>query len=108
MRFYEVNHAVIRVTESNSKNLNIDRLYIEGVIQEALSSSEVERYFTIRKTTIMSALNLTKESYKSILDSKTNIKNIDNSKFSSETNEALLAALAMECKLCYPHTEKPM
>lgn len=108
LRFYEVNHAVIRVTESNSKNLNIDRLYIEGVIQEALSSSEVERYFTIRKTTIMSALNLTKESYKSILDSKTNIKNIDNSKFSSETNEALLAALAMECKLCYPHTEKPM
>ncbi|VEJ54664.1 hypothetical protein [Pragia fontium] len=99
LNFYEVDIASIRVTESNSQNMSIDRLYIEAVIQEAFSSSEIKKYFIIRKNGIKTALGINDSQYKSILASKETIKNIDNSSFSSETNEALLAALAAEAKL---------
>lgn len=98
LRFYEVDIAAIRVTEANSQNLNIDRLYIEAVIQEAFSSSEIKKYFTIRKNGIISALKIDKDRYKAILDSKESINDINNTSFSQETNEALLAALASEFK----------
>ncbi|MDE9455795.1 hypothetical protein [Xenorhabdus bovienii] len=99
LRFYEVDIASIRVTEANSKNLSIDRLYIEAVIQEAFSSSEVKKYITIRKNSIKSALNLNENDYKLFLKSEKKLKNIDNSQYTQETNEALLAALAAEAKL---------
>lgn len=98
LRLYEVDIAAIRVAEANSQNLNINRLYIEAVIQEAFSSSEVEKYYTIRKAGIKSALNLNEDKYKLILDSKESIYSIDNTSFSPEANEALLAALASELK----------
>lgn len=98
LRLYEVDIAAIRVAEANSQNLNIDRLYIEAVIQEAFSSSEVEKYYTIRKTGIMSALKIDDDKYKSILKAKDSIYSINNASFSPETNEALLAALASEFK----------
>lgn len=94
LRLYKVEVAAIRVAEANSKNLNIERLYIEAVIQEAFSSSEVKSYFTIRQNGIKSTLNLSQDDYKSILKSESSINELDNSSFTSETNEALLSALA--------------
>ncbi|HCI6472889.1 TPA: hypothetical protein NPO82_001464, partial [Klebsiella quasipneumoniae subsp. quasipneumoniae] len=99
LRFYNVEVAAIRVAESNSRNLNIDRLYIEAVIQEAFSSSEVKKYITIRQNGIKSSLKLSQDDYNSFLKSKTTIKDIDNSDFNSETNEALLSALAAGARL---------
>ncbi|MBJ9143636.1 hypothetical protein I5476_06145 [Citrobacter braakii] len=99
LRFYNVEVASIRVAESNSQNLNIDRLYIEAVIQEAFSSSEVKKYITIRQNGIKSSLNLSQDSYKSFLKSETTINEIDNSSFNPETNEALLSALAAGVRL---------
>lgn len=94
LRLYKVEVAAIRVAEANSQNLNIERLYIEAVIQEAFSSSELKAYFTIRQNGIKSTLNLSQDDYKSILKSELSINEIDNSSFTSETNEALLSALA--------------
>ncbi|HBV7188929.1 hypothetical protein [Klebsiella pneumoniae] len=99
LRFYNVEVAAIRVAESNSRNLNIDRLYIEAVIQEAFSSSEVKKYITIRQNGIKSSLKLSQDDYNSFLKSKKTIKDIDNSDFNSETNEALLSALAAGARL---------
>lgn len=99
LRFYKVEVAAIRVAESNSQNLNIDRLYIEAVIQEAFSSSEVKKYITIRQNGIKSSLDLSQDNYKSFLKSEITIFDIDNSKFNSETNEALLSALAAGARL---------
>lgn len=99
LRFYNVEVAAIRVAESNSQNLNIDRLYIEAVIQEAFSSSEVKKYITIRQNGIKSSLKLSQDEYKSFLKSQTTIHNIDNSSFNTETNEALLSALAAGARL---------
>lgn len=58
LREYSVSIAGIRVAESNSRNLDVTRLHIEGVIQEAFSSSNVEKYFTGRKVSIASRLNV--------------------------------------------------
>lgn len=99
LRFYNVEVAAIRVAESNSRNLNANRLYIEAVIQEAFSSSEVKKYITIRQNGIRTSLNLSAQNYKSFLKSEMTINNIDNSSFNPETNEALLSALAAGARL---------
>lgn len=99
LNFYKVDIASIRVAESNSQNLNIDRLYVEAIIQEAFSSSLVKKYFTVRKTGIKSSLSLDENTYKNILKSHSSLKKLDNTSFSPETNEALLAALTAEARL---------
>lgn len=58
MREYSIAVAGIKIAEGNTRNLNITRLHIEGVIQEAFSSSNVEKYFTGRKQSIASKLNI--------------------------------------------------
>lgn len=98
LMFYNVDIASIRVTEANSQNMSIDRLYIEAVIQEAFSSSEVKKYFTIRKSGIRSGLGVSEAEYKKLLKSEMSIYDIDNSPFTQETNEAMMAALAVENK----------
>lgn len=100
LNLYNVELAAIRVTEANSDNLSIERLYIEAVIQEAFSSSEINKYYTIRKSGMKSSLNLSENEYKEILRSQRSIKGIDNSEFTTETNEAVLAALSAEVKGC--------
>lgn len=100
LNLFNIELAAIRVTESNSDNLSIDRLYIEAVIQEAFSSSDVRKYFTIRKSGMKSSLSLSETEYKEILRSHRGIKGIDNSDFTAETNEAVLAALSAEVRGC--------
>jgi hypothetical protein len=98
LREYSVDTASIRVTESNSQNLNIERLYIEAVIQEAFSSSNVKRFYTIRKNGICSMLNIQSEEFKKIIKGELPIKGVSTSEFDENTNEALLAALAVEVR----------
>ncbi|HFN0791453.1 hypothetical protein NYO12_28320 (plasmid) [Klebsiella variicola] len=100
LNLYNVELAAIRVTESNADNLSIDRLYIEAVIQEAFSSSDLRKYFTIRKSGMKSSLKLSEIEYKEIWKSHRNISGIDNSGFTAETNEAVLAALSAEVRGC--------
>ena len=42
---YDVQLAGIKVTEGNAQSKNIDRISIEGVIQELFSSCSVQKYF---------------------------------------------------------------
>lgn len=100
LNLYDIELASVRVTESNSENLSIDRLYIEAVIQEAFSSSNVRKYYTVRKSGMKSSLSLSETEYKEILKSHRNINGIDNSEFTTETNEAVLAALSAEVRGC--------
>jgi hypothetical protein len=70
LREYSVNIAGIRVTEGNSQNMDITRLQIEGVIQEAFSSSDVEQYFTGRKTSISARLSINTDDFDEIVKGK--------------------------------------
>jgi len=45
LREYQVSRAGVRVTESNAQRLNIERIQIEGVIQEAFASSSLNYYY---------------------------------------------------------------
>jgi hypothetical protein len=58
LREYKIAIAGIRVCEANSQNFDITRLHIEGVIQEAFSSSDVEKYFIGRKSSISARLKM--------------------------------------------------
>jgi len=58
LREYSINIAGIRVAESNSQNNDVTRLHMEGVIQEAFASSQIERYFTGRKMSIAARLGV--------------------------------------------------
>ena len=48
LREFSIEKAAIRVSEASSRNLDIDRLYIEAVIQEAFSSSNLSSYKKVR------------------------------------------------------------
>jgi len=70
LREYSISTAGIRVTEGNSQNMDITRLQIEGVIQEAFSSSDVDRYFTGRKTSISSRLCINTDDFDAMIKGK--------------------------------------
>ncbi len=55
---HEVVHAGIRVVENNSQTLDRYRLNIEGVVQELLADSTVEKYFAGPKGTMARFLSV--------------------------------------------------
>ena len=90
---YKVTTAGIRVAESNAQKINIERTYFEGVLQEMLSSSCIEKYYVGNIASISSKLGLKNDgTLKSYLDGKEDYPNIDNWKdFKSiEKKEAIL------------------
>jgi hypothetical protein len=56
MAEYEVRRAGIRLTEPAAKSTSVERLNLEGVIQELLNSSGVQAYFAGAIATIASRL----------------------------------------------------
>lgn len=92
IREYDISVAGIRIAESNSDNLNTDRLHIEGVIQEAFSSSSVSKYFTGRLQTISKRLSLHNDQYRELIKSKSTFPKINRWSYcsNSESKEAAL------------------
>jgi Holliday junction resolvasome RuvABC endonuclease subunit len=78
LREYNISIAGIRVAESKAQNLSVTRLHIEGVIQEAFSSSNVEKYFVGRKNSIASKLNMTGKELESVFKGENVFDLIDN------------------------------
>lgn len=78
LREYLVKFAGIRVSESNAPKLNVPRLHMEGVIQEAFSSSEVKQYFTGRKQSISSKLGMTTQELTEIINGKAEYNELKN------------------------------
>ena len=62
MAEYKVTRAGIRLTEPTAKCTSVERLNLEGVIQELLSSSSVETYFAGPIATIAARLGETERS----------------------------------------------
>ncbi|EGT3589447.1 hypothetical protein ABN057_20670 [Providencia alcalifaciens] len=95
LREYKVERAALRVAEGIAKNKSLPRYYLEAVIQEAFSSSNLSAFSIMRSSTIIKDLKINKKQYDQILDSSQKIKDIDNSKFKKATNEALMVAIAV-------------
>lgn len=98
LREYNIERAGIRVAESNSKNLDVTRLHIEGVIQEAFSSSNVKSYFVGRKTSMSSRLKIRIKDLESLFNGESSFSDIDNWNILGNKNarEAALVAVGAE------------
>ena len=92
---FEVTHACIRATEHTAKNININRIYIEGVIQELFASSPIQSYFVGYISSISARLNINRNEFKDIADAKTPFLEIDNwGDFNKEERESFMSAVS--------------
>ena len=72
LREYNVQSAGIRVTEPVSKVRNIERIQIEGVIQEAFASSELQSYDVGQIASISKRLGIDRKKFKPLVDGNEN------------------------------------
>lgn len=70
LREYEVQKAGIRLTEPTARSVSIDRIQIEGVIQETFASSMLIAYYQGAITTIAAKVNVPKTSIKDFIAGK--------------------------------------
>jgi hypothetical protein len=71
---YNVARAGIRVAEYTAQvatDLNIERYYIEGIIQESVASSSIERYIVGQISVLTTVLNIPREDFKKYADGNT-------------------------------------
>lgn len=94
LREYEISNAGLRIVESNSQTLNIRRIEIEGVIQEAFASSMLSAYFCGQISTIAAKLKIPRADFKRYVDGEQDFENIENwSNHNKDEKEAILTAL---------------
>jgi len=68
IREYDVKRAGIRITEGNAQGISIERIELEGVIQEAFASSELEGYFCGQIARIAAKLKMSREHLRELLE----------------------------------------
>jgi len=97
---YEVKNAIIRICEFGmtlNKNL-IERSYIEGVLQETIASSNVEKFLVGQISEFTSLLGIPRENFKKYANAELIYPNIpatlDWNNFSLEERETILTANA--------------
>lgn len=97
LREYDIEKAGIRVTESNAKSLSIERLYIEGVIQETFASSKIESYKTLMLAGMASKLQTSAKELKKFIEKQDNQTEIQMNvtDYVKEEIESMLVAMAV-------------
>ncbi len=89
----KVSVACIRITESNSKQKSIPRIYMEGVIQELIASSSIIRYYVGQISNISSKLRINRSDFKPFAEGKMVFWEIDIwNELPLEKREALMAS----------------
>lgn len=93
MREYQIKSACIRVTEAIG-TLYISRIQIEGVIQEAFASSDLEKYCVGNIASISKLNGFKRDRFKPMVQDGANDLNIENwESHKKEEREAILAAI---------------
>ena len=65
----KVKNACIRVVEANAQSYDYNRLYIEGVLQEMIASSTIERYYLGRIASMSNKLGMDRKDFSALLTS---------------------------------------
>ncbi|AXI27489.1 hypothetical protein CIB87_28180 [Priestia megaterium] len=94
---FEIENAGIRVVESVAKKVSIERMNIEGVIQELLANSTVKNYFVGTISTIAKHLSVKSTDLSEAFKSNEPLEDYDIDDWSSlkkEEKESLMTALA--------------
>ncbi|KOC25955.1 hypothetical protein GL58_00715 [Comamonas testosteroni] len=96
LREYRVEAAGIRVTEPTAQSFNIERVQLEGVIQEAFASSSLKGYYVGQISNISSLVGINRADFKPMVDGENKLNIEAWSKLSREAREALLCALGAQ------------
>jgi hypothetical protein len=93
LREYQIAQAGIRATEPMADRPNIQRVYIEGVIQEAFASSELNSYYIGYSSSISARIGVKRTEFNTIVsgDSAFGVDGWD--EFSKTEREAILCAI---------------
>lgn len=94
IREYGVERAGIRIAEGLAQSVPVERYALEGVVQEAFASSELQGYFCGQIASMARRVKLTRDVLKTYLAGDANYQRVpgwmDHSK---EQREAIVAAL---------------
>lgn len=92
LREYKIEKAGIRTTEPSAQSMSIERIQIEGVIQEAFASSMLKAYYAGPIATIAARLQINRANFKLIVegDNHFDIDNWDDMK--ANEREAIMTA----------------
>ena len=93
LREYKVERAGVRVTEVSAQSPSIERIQIEGVIQEAFASSELQSYYVGQISSISKRLGIDRARFKPLINGENDF-GIENWKaMGKEEREAILCAI---------------
>lgn len=93
LREFQVEQAGVRVTEPTAKSQKIERIQIEGVVQEAFASSELKAYYVGQISSISARLNIPRDQFKPLAEGEVDFGVENWSKMSKEQREAILCAV---------------
>lgn len=92
---FDVSKAGIRITESSSKNLNIERVSFEAILQEVLSCSHIKKYFVGQISNISSKLDIVRSDFKRYIEEKKiSYNHIVLNTYNKAEREAILVGIA--------------
>lgn len=90
-----ITNACIRITESNAQSTNIPRIYLEGVLQELIASSIIERYFVGQISSISAKLSIDRATFKPLVNGESSFNDLEIwPELDAFKREAVLAAFA--------------
>lgn len=94
LREYEVERAGIRLAEPTAQSLSFERIYIEGVVQEAFASSDLKGFYTGAIATIAARIGVDRTAIKKMVSDGENHLGIEGwSDLSEKQREAVLTAM---------------
>jgi hypothetical protein len=96
LREYKVERAGIRATQPSSKYLSIERIELEGVIQEAFASSDVAAYYVGHISSISSRLGINRTQFNPYVEAAEEYPLENWAEMSREQREAVLCAIGAE------------
>ncbi|KOO13567.1 hypothetical protein AKJ18_17535 [Vibrio xuii] len=97
LREYEVQKAGIRLTEPTARSISIDRVQIEGVIQETFASSMLLAYYQGAIATIAAKVNVPKASMKDLIAGRQIFHEFEDwGDLNDKQREAVLVAVGAE------------
>lgn len=97
LREYSIECAGIRVTEPNAQSPNINRIQIEGVLQEAFASSTLRSYYIGQIASISARIGISRSDFKPLIDGSTTWPVDGWSELKKEQREAVLCAIGACC-----------
>ncbi len=93
LREYRIDRAGIRATEPNAQQPNIERIQIEGVVQEAFASSTLAWYYVGQISSISAKLGIDRADFKRYIEGPLEWPVENWSELKKEQREALLCAI---------------